>query len=359
MGATKGYASIAMRGECCYTRHMTRYDTNEIFGLKVVVIGGGTGSFTLLSGLKKYTHSITALVNMVDDGGSTGQLRDELGVLPAGDVRQCLVALSSSPKVRDLFNYRFDEGSMKGHAFGNLFMAALEKMTGSFSQAVETASEVLGVNGRVFPITLDDTKLSLKLHDGTIVEGEHAIGTTKIPGNERPWLELSPPANINPRARQAILDADLVVIAPGLLYGSLAPVLLVCGVTRSLAETKAKKVYVCNLVNKPEQTDGFTVSDYADEIERFSGVKLDYVLYNNHRPPQELIDKYAHDGEMLVEWNKEELKKKHYYASGKRLIADTAWVNTNSSSDPLVAQRSLIRHDSDRVARELMRIYFA
>ena len=109
---------------------------SDYFGVKIVVIGGGTGSFTLLSGLKKYTHSITALVNMVDDGGSTGQLRDELGVLPAGDVRHCLVALSSSPKVRDLFNYRFDEGSMKGHAFGNLFMAALEKMTGSFAEAV-------------------------------------------------------------------------------------------------------------------------------------------------------------------------------------------------------------------------------
>ena len=200
---------------------------NDYFGVKIVVIGGGTGSFTLLSGLKKYTHSITALVNMVDDGGSTGQLRDELGVLPAGDVRQCLVALSSSPKVRDLFNYRFDEGSMKGHAFGNLFMAALEKMTGSFAEAVELASEVLGVNGRVFPITLDDTTMSIKLKDGTTVNGQHAAESLQIPRGERPWLELKPPAGINPRARQAILDADLVVIAPGLLYGSLAPARLV------------------------------------------------------------------------------------------------------------------------------------
>jgi len=156
---------------------------SDYFGVKIVVIGGGTGSFTLLSGLKKYTHSITALVNMVDDGGSTGQLRDELGVLPAGDVRQCLVALSSSPKVRDLFNYRFDEGSMKGHAFGNLFMAALEKMTGSFAEAVELASEVLGVNGRVFPITLDDTTMSIKLKDGTTVNGQHAAESLQIPHN--------------------------------------------------------------------------------------------------------------------------------------------------------------------------------
>lgn len=331
----------------------------ELMGINIVVIGGGTGSFTLLSGLKNYTHNITALVNMVDDGGSTGQLRDELGVLPAGDVRQCLVALSTSPKVRDLFNYRFDEGSMKGHAFGNLFMAALEKMTGNFTEAVKVAGEVLNIRGRVEPITFDNITLVTRLADGTVVRGQHEAESLIIPVGERPWLDLEPTARINPQARQAILSADLVVIAPGLLYGSLAPALLVSGVTRALAETKAKKVYVCNLVNKPGQTDEFTVADYASEIERFAGVKLDHVLYNNHRPSQELIDRYAKDGELLVEWNKEELKKRHFYASGKRLIADEVWENTNAASDPLAAQRSLIRHDADRVARELMRIYFA
>ena len=331
----------------------------ELMGINIVVIGGGTGSFTLLSGLKNYTHNITALVNMVDDGGSTGQLRDELGVLPAGDVRQCLVALSTSPKVRDLFNYRFDEGSMKGHAFGNLFMAALEKMTGNFTEAVKVAGEVLNIRGRVEPITFDNITLVTRLADGTVVRGQHEAESLIIPVGERPWLDLEPTARINPQARQAILNADLVVIAPGLLYGSLAPALLVSGVTHALAETKAKKVYVCNLVNKPGQTDEFTVADYASEIERFAGVKLDHVLYNNHRPSQELIDRYAKDGELLVEWNKEELKKKLFYASGKRLIADEVWENTNAASDPLAAQRSLIRHDADRVARELMRIYFA
>ena len=172
MGVAKRHVGLGFPR--CYNSSMTNGSNNDYFGVKVVVIGGGTGSFTLLSGLKKYTHSITALVNMVDDGGSTGVLRDELGVLPAGDVRQCLVALSTSPKVRDLFNYRFGEGSMKGHAFGNLFMAALEKMTGSFADAVELASEVLGVNGRVYPITLDDTTMSIKLKDGTVVDGQHA-----------------------------------------------------------------------------------------------------------------------------------------------------------------------------------------
>lgn len=330
----------------------------ESIGVKIVVIGGGTGSFTLLSELKNYTHNITALVNMVDDGGSTGVLRDELGVLPAGDIRQCLVALSTTPKVRDLFNYRFDEGGMKGHAFGNLFMAALEKMTGSFAEAVETASEVLSVKGRVEPITLDNTQLVVKLKDGTVANGQHNAGSLVIPEGERPWLDLAPEARINPRAKQAILEADLVVIAPGLLYGSLAPALLVKGVTRALAETKAKKVYVCNLVTKPGQNDGFRVTDFADEIERFAGVDLDYVLYNNHRPSPELVNKYAHDGEYLVEWGESDFEDKHYKAVGKPLIATTAWVNTNAASDPLAAQRSLIRHDADRVSRELMRIFF-
>ena len=328
-------------------------------GPKVVVIGGGTGSFTLLSALKNYTHNLTALVNMVDDGGSTGVLRDELGVLPAGDIRQCLVALSTTPKVRDLFNYRFGEGGMKGHAFGNLFMAALEKMTGSFAEAVETASQVLSVKGRVEPITFDNVSLTVRLKDGSVTNGQHKIEDLKIPQGERPWLDLVPEAHISDGARQAIIDADLVVIAPGFLYGSLAPALLVRGVTGDLAETKAKKVYVCNLVTKPGQNDGYDVADFADEIERFAGVPLDFVLYNNHRPSKDLIDKYAHDGEFLVDWDEVDLEMKHYYASGKRLIADGVWTNSNSSSDPLAAKRSLIRHDGDKVARELMRIYFS
>ena len=331
----------------------------ESIGVKIVVIGGGTGSFTLLSELKNYTHNITALVNMVDDGGSTGVLRDELGVLPAGDVRQCLVALSTTPKVRELFSYRFDEGSLKGHAFGNLFMAALERMTGSFAEAVETASEVLSVKGRVEPITLDDTKLVIRLQDGTTMYGQHETEGLKVPYGERPWLDLEPAATINPEAHAAIIDADLVVISPGLLYGSLAPALLVKGVTRALNESHAKKIYVCNLVTKPGQNDDYKVSDFAEEIERFAGVKMDYVLYNNHRPGPELIDKYAHDGEFLVEWDEGELSTKHYRAVGKKFIADSAWVNKNATSDPLAAQRSLIRHDADRVARELMRIFFA
>ena len=198
----------------------------EPIGVKIVVIGGGTGSFTLLSGLKRYVHNITALVNMVDDGGSTGILRDELGVLPAGEVRQCLVALSNSPKVRDLFNYRFSEGSMKGHAFGNLFMAALEKMTGSFADAVDVASDVLSVCGRVEPMSLDDITLVATMNGKVIAKGQHAIDAASMPGGERPFLTLEPFAHINPRAEAAILrniPAHTGKTTPGILTSHRLP----------------------------------------------------------------------------------------------------------------------------------------
>ncbi len=239
-------------------------------GLKIAVIGGGTGSFMLLSALKEHTQSLAALVNMADDGGSTGVLRDELGALPPGDVRQCLVALSNTPELRELFNYRFDEGSLKGHAFGNLFLTALEKMTGNFATSVEMAGEVLNITGVVEPITLTDVRLVMRDKTGRQTHGESKIGYMNF-AHKKPDLWLEPRAEANPRAIAAIAQADLVIIAPGNLYGSLAPALVVPGVGKALAKCKALKLYVCNLVTKPGQTDGYTVSDFADELERLAG----------------------------------------------------------------------------------------
>lgn len=327
---------------------------------KVVVIGGGTGSFTLLSALKDYTRNITALVNMADDGGSTGLLRDELGVLPPGDVRQCLVALSRSPRVRDLFNYRFDQGSLKGHAFGNLFLTALEKMTGNFGDATELAGEVLNIVGRVEPITHDKVTLVMQLADGKVTEGEFHIGHADFGKHTHPTISLKPQASINPVAKEAIKQADIVVIAPGNLYGSIAPALVVDGVAEAIKKTEAKKVYVCNLVTKPGQTDGFTVDEYAREIERFlGGAKLDVVLYNSEKPSDELIARYAHEGEFPVGWDETKLTRAHYEARGMPLVAGEIWKNNNGRADPIAGTRTFIRHDSDAVARELMRIYFA
>lgn len=322
----------------------------------MVVIGGGTGSFTLLSGLKNYVQDITALVNMADDGGSTGQLRDELGVLPPGDVRQCLVALSDSPKVRDLFNYRFDDGVLKGHAFGNLFLTALEKMTGSFAEGVDLASEVLNITGNVEPATLTNVTLCAEGVDGSPVKGEFVISQTDIAKRPKIWLE--PSADVNPAAVDAIMKADMVVIAPGNLYGSLAPALVIEGIQQALQQTKATCVYVCNLVTKPGPTHGMMVHDFASEIERLAGGEfLDYVVLNKEAPSPELLDKYAHDGEEPVMYDEAMLKAQHYKYRSADLVADNVWTGAQHS-DPIGNVRSYIRHDPDAVARQLMRIYF-
>ena len=322
---------------------------------KIVVIGGGTGSFTLLSQFKHYTKHLTAVVNMADDGGSTGVLRDELGVLPPGDVRQCLVALSDSEQLRDLFTYRFEEGSLEGHAFGNLFLAALERMTGSFASAVETAAEVLRITGNVYPVTLDKARLVMKQSNGTVTEGEFRIGHADFGVSRRPVMELTPATELNPAAQRAIMDADLVVIAPGNVYGSLAPPLVVPGMSEALNQSAAKKVYICNLATQAGQTDGFSVADFADEIERFGNFNLDYVLYNNTKPPQELLDKYSEKGEDFVSYDIEVLASKQYTAIGGPFVSSEKQAQP-SKSDPIAATRTLIRHDGGIIAKQLMEL---
>lgn len=324
----------------------------------IVVIGGGTGSFTLLSGLKRYTNNLTALVNMSDDGGSTGVLRDELGVLPPGDVRQCLVALSETDYVRDLFNYRFNEGSLEGHSFGNLFISAVEKMTDSFEKAIEIASEVLRIKGRVVPITFSDATLVAVTKGGLRIEGEHKIGNMRI-DDTRPDLLLEPNATINPEAKRAIEEADVVVIAPGNLYGSLAPALIVDGVSDALRKTHAKVVQVVNLVTKPGQTDGFSVSDYVDEVERFCRKKevVDFVIYNTDEPTKIMREKYVKDGEHMIEFDLDDLETRPYHAIGLPLIDKTPI--KFDPKDKIAKTRTYIRHDSDLTAREIMKIYFS
>lgn len=323
--------------------------------IKITVIGGGTGSFTLLSALKNHTSQIAALVNMVDDGGSTGALRDELGVLPPGDVRQCLVALSRTPEVRDLFNYRFDSGSMEGHTFGNIFLSALEKMTGDFAEGVKVASRVLNIVGTVEPITLTNTVLVAEFGD-RVVKGQYNIEMSDFKG-KKPKLWLEPKAKVNPRALAAIAQADLVVIAPGSLYHSLSSTLIVPGVGKALAKTKAPIIQVCNLVNKPGHADGYRVTDYVAEIERFIGQPvIDYVLYNTEKPSRELLKKYAKEGELPVDYKVKDLAKQHYKAIGRNLLSSQIW-QSGAKSDPMAAQRTLIRHDSEMVARAILDVY--
>lgn len=318
---------------------------------KLVLIGGGTGSFTLLSSLKKYFSNITALVNMADDGGSTGILRDELGVLPPGDVRQCLVALARDPRMRDLFNYRFEEGTFAGHSFGNLFLTAVEKTTDDFAEAVDLASDVLNISGRVVPMTLDPVTLVANNPDKTTSRGQDTISAANL---SRPHMHLEPTPRLNPAAKKALAEADFIVIAPGRLYGSLAPALIVPGVSEALAAAKAPKAYVCNLVTKPGQTEGFKVHDFAAEIERLAGkLRLDYVLYNNAKPDAELLEKYAQEGEYWVHYDESVFANQHYKAVGGHFILDTPWQQTAKKD---LITRTLIRHDGDAVARALREI---
>ncbi|MDX2776173.1 YvcK family protein [Streptomyces caniscabiei] len=319
------------------------------------MLGGGTGSFTLLNALKHHSRSIAAIVSMADDGGSTGVLRDELGTLPPGDVRQCLVALSDSPKVRDLFNYRFEEGTFAGHAFGNILLSALEKMTGDFTQAVETASEILRINGVVIPATLDDVRLKMSWSE-TSLHGEGVIDAQSFDHDpRRAKLSLTPYPRANPDAITAIEQADMVVVAPGDLYTSLGPLLVIDGIGAALQRTRALKTYVTNLVTKKGQTDSFDVVDHADEIERFVGGEfLDYVLYNKQRPSKDLIERYQQEGGQLVAVRAKRLQERHFTAVGGQFLGGIA---AKHRGDVLPVTRSLIRHDAEAVARALMEVY--
>lgn len=323
----------------------------------VVTIGGGTGSFMLLSGLKKYPLDISAIVSMMDDGGSTGVLRDELGVLPPGDVRQCLVALSqSSDTLRELMNYRFEEGNLKGHSFGNLFLSALEKMKGNFSKGVEEAAKILDVLGEVIPVTEKDTHLYMKLKNGKILEGENEINhdhSIETEGIKR--IYLAPLARANKKAIERILKADMIVIGPGNHFCSIIPNFLVKGIPEAIRKSKAKVVYNCNLVNKKGHTEKYALTDYVGAINKYIGRnRIDYVTFNKKIPEKELIGKYESQGELLVKFDGNVVKNKNC-----RIILDDILSRKKvkyDKADKLAGERAFIRHDSDRLAKILVGI---
>ncbi len=324
---------------------------------KIVTIGGGTGSFTLLSGLKKYPVKISAIVSMVDDGGSTGRLRDELGVLPPGDVRQCLVALSDeSEKMRDLFNYRFESGDLKGHNFGNLFLSAMEKISGGFSDGVKEASKMFDIKGKVIPVTDNDVNLFIDLKNGKKINGENEINHNyQIEKAGIKKIYLNPPAKANKAAIKAIKEADLIVIGPGNYYCSIVPNFLVKGVSKAIKESKAKVVYNCNLVNKKGHNEKFDLDDYVDSVNGFIGKnRIDYVTFNSKIPSKELIKKYEKRKEGLVEFNKGKIEKRKYKVVRANILSSKK--SEYSKADVLANERALIRHDSEKLAKVLMTI---
>ena len=320
---------------------------------KIVVIGGGTGTFTVLTGLKNYPVDLTAIVTMMDSGGSSGKLRDELGVLPPGDVRQCLVALATSSELmRNLFSYRFEEGDLKGHTFGNIFVSALEKTTGSIEKAIDEIGKILRIQGQVVPVTFDKTELCVELIDGEIIVGETHIDEVenKVKRARIKRAFLSDEVSANEKALKAIRSADLIMIGPGDLYTSIVPNLLVSKIASALQKTKAKKVYVLNLMTKYGQTTNYTAQDHIDDIEQYLGNKtIDTILINNTQPKKSTRAWYEDFGEEPV---KDNLNETAYSLIRKDLIRDV--VIKKEKTDTL--KRSMIRHDSDKLAKVIIEL---
>jgi uncharacterized cofD-like protein len=314
---------------------------------KVVVIGGGTGNFAVLRGLKNYDLDISAIVSMADDGGSTGILRDELGVLPPGDVRQCLVALSNSSRVmRSLMNYRFENGNLGGHSFGNLLLSALEKVTGSFEKAVEEVGRILSIEGKVIPVTTHQTRLKMILNNRQVLEGESEIYLSHDIDDGYKSIYLDPYPEANPEALAAIKHADLIVIGPGGLHTSLIPNLLVGGVSEAICESQAKKVYVSNLMNRKGQTTHYKLSHYLNEICHYLGDDIfDHLIVNEQMPSEDLIEVYAEEGKLV----ENDLDDKRVIRAG--LLGELLKIPKKD-----LMKRSLIRHDSEKLAEEIVQI---
>jgi uncharacterized cofD-like protein len=321
---------------------------------KIVCIGGGTGTFVALRGLKHYPYSLSAIVAMSDSGGSNRRLRDEFGLLPTSDLRQCLVALADENGgvglLRELFMYRFEKGKgIAGMTFGNLFMAALTDILGSQQEAIRQTGKVLRIKGAVIPVTLTDTNLYATYEDGHTVGEEHFIDEPEHDGKLKiVKAYLKPKAVANKEAIDAIMAADLVVIGPGDLYTSIIPNLLVPGIGEALKKTKAKVVYVLNLMTKFGQTYNFTAMDHVSTLEKYVGKVIDHVLVNNTKLPPEALEVYAKYHELPVA---DDLPKSGSFSIVYAPLASRA-LYKKSSSDTLV--RSLIRHDSDALAQILV-----
>lgn len=315
---------------------------------KVVVIGGGTGNHTTLTGLKKKDLDLTAVVTMSDDGGSSGRLRDELGQLPPGDIRQCLVALAAddgaSSQLRTLFNYRFTTGeSLNGHSFGNLFLSALTEITGNAATAIIEASRMLRIKGRVLPVTLTSSILKARLVDGTEIIGESNIDQRgESPAVPIDYIYLDPKAYAYSPVLEAIEEADAIVIGPGDIYTSILPNFLVQDVAEAINSSKGVKVCVCNLMTKPGESDGFKGSDFLRLVCEYLGTTrpLDYLIVNSIKLPKRLRDRYQSFGQHPVM-----LDRENCLAMASSII-----------EAPLLSTGVYIRHDPDSLANAIMKV---
>jgi uncharacterized cofD-like protein len=341
-------------------------------GLRIVSIGGGTGLSTLLMGLKAYVsketiltegadtpwiETLTAVVTVTDDGGSSGRLREEFQILPPGDIRNCMVALAEDERLLTrLFQYRFEsDGDLSGHSFGNLFLTALAGVTGDFLEAIKVSSEVLAIKGRIFPSTMEDVALVAELEDGRVIQGETKIVESRSPirrltlscGNCRPL----------PETLDAIQHADVITIGPGSLYTSIIPNLLVDDIVDAMNASGALKVYICNIMTQPGETDGFSVEDHLLTLLEYSpDLALDYIVVNSASINPALREKYLADGAVQVEFNSHlgrekpgDLHELDFDAKNHRKISIVC--------DDLLNENDLVRHDPHRLANLVLKIH--
>ncbi|MHB1191055.1 MAG: gluconeogenesis factor YvcK family protein, partial [Armatimonadota bacterium] len=313
-------------------------------GHRIVVIGGGTGLSTMLRGLKQYTSNLMAIVTVADDGGSSGMVQRQLGVLPPGDIRNCIVALADEETLMtELFQHRFDgagEG-LTGHSFGNLLIAAMTDITGDFEEAVKETSKVLAIRGRVLPATLEHVSLMAELADGSTVQGESAIGKS-----EQPIRKITlEPGNVQPlsEALDAIRLANAIIVGPGSIYTSIIPNLLVSGMADAMAASSAVKIYVCNVMTQPGETAGFTASDHVKAIADHAGRRLfNYVLVNKEVPSMRLLEKYQREGAELVSPDIDVIREMGY----------------KPVTGNFISQTEVVRHDPEKLAQAILRLVF-
>ena len=311
---------------------------------KVVVIGGGTGLSTMLRGLKQYTSHITAIVTVGDDGGGSGKIREDLGMLPPGDIRNCILALADTePLMEDLLQYRFTEGSLKGQCFGNLFLAAMAGISENFEDAVQKMSSVLAVKGKVLPVTLDDMKLIAELENGEIIEGESKIPSEVIVRNTRIKKIAIKPIDAKPleEAIKAINNADVIIMGPGSLYTSIIPNLLVKGIPEAICKSPAKKVYISNVMTQPGETDGFKVSNHLKVLMDYGVAEnIDYVIANNGIIPPDIKEKYAKENAELVVLDYENISN----------------LNVNViEADLIKITKRYVKHNAEKLAELIMK----
>ncbi len=311
-------------------------------GPKIVAIGGGTGLSTLLEGLKKYTANITAIVTVADEGGSSGRLREEFGILPPGDIRNCLVSLAETPQLlRDLFQYRFKEGEgMKGHSFGNIFITAMTQVSGSFKDAIKESSIILAIRGKVLPSSLSNLRIKADYLDGTTIQGED-----KIPQNRSniKRLHLMPKdAKANPEAIAAIKKADIIVLGPGSLFTSVIPNLLIKDLGDAISRQQVTKVYICNVMTQEGETDNYTAADHPKQIIAHTNKNIvNSCIVNSGRLNSNLLSKYAEQKSFPVVFDRGRLKS----------------MGISVYESDVIDRTNYLRHNPQKTAREIIRIY--